>query len=174
MTTKFDRNDDDYQDWLKSHPNGYVINARRRLVPSYMVLHRVSCRSVRSYSLFAPHGAYTERGYVKICAEKVSDLRAWVRKNGRPDGTFSKECSLCNWALSSCLGNFLVFRKPRPPSGLAPKGVGADIGYGMMAYQLDLEAGKRLDTNNFSVARWVWRRVKMWASNLFSTQRSLS
>lgn len=96
MPVLFDGNDDAYQDWLAENPHGYVTNARRNMSPSYRVLHRASCSTIRNYKGRVRQGAFTERSYIKICATEVDDLRDWLRRNGRPDGTFSKECSLCN------------------------------------------------------------------------------
>jgi hypothetical protein len=94
----FDGDDDAYQAWLEDHPGGYVINTRRRpgFDPSLMVLHRASCRLIRDYNEMAQEGGFTERKYVKICSVSISALREWVRQHGRPDGSFSKECSHCN------------------------------------------------------------------------------
>lgn len=91
----FDNSDKDYQSWLSSNPSGFVLNARRSLVPSYMVLHRASCPSISQYTRMAHAGGFTERGYVKVCATDVSALRAWVRQHGRPDSSFSRKCSHC-------------------------------------------------------------------------------
>ena len=93
MPTMFDSRDDAYQDWLLLHPRGYVVNARRRLSPGYMVLHTAQCRTIRTYTGTTPMGAFTERGYVKVCAMELNDLRGWVRRHGRQDGSFSKGCS---------------------------------------------------------------------------------
>ena len=46
----FDNSDTDYQAWLSANPTGFVLNARRSLVPSYMVLHRASCPSISQYT----------------------------------------------------------------------------------------------------------------------------
>jgi hypothetical protein len=96
MVRIFDGNDDAYQAWVVAHPAGFVLNARRSLSPGYMVLHRSTCRSVRYYNPTAPRGAFTERGYVKICATDLVDLKHWARKHGRLNGSFSKVCSLCS------------------------------------------------------------------------------
>lgn len=97
--TIFDGNDDVYQEWLATNPRGYIINARRNLSPSYMVLHRAWCKSIRNYSVVTHKGGFTERAYIKICAPRIDDLRNWLRRHGRPDSTFSNECSRCNYRL---------------------------------------------------------------------------
>ena len=95
MTQLFDGDDAAYQAWLAAHPHGYVLNVRRSLVPGYMVLHRADCHSIGKYHERSKPGGFTERGYLKVCADELVDLRAWVRRHGRPDGSFSKQCSRC-------------------------------------------------------------------------------
>ncbi len=93
----FDGNDDLYQDWLAANANGFVINTSRARRAKYMVLHRARCPSISKYTEFArPHGGFTERDYIKVCAPTVDELRGWVKSNGRDDGSFSNECSHCN------------------------------------------------------------------------------
>lgn len=96
MPVLFDNNDDKYQNWLVKNPDGYVINVRRSMSPSYRVLHRSWCRTIKNYAGLVGKGAFTERSYIKVCSNEIDDLRNWLRKTGRPNGDFSKECSLCN------------------------------------------------------------------------------
>ncbi len=96
MLTVFDSDDDAYQNWLAVNPRGYVVNARRNLSPTYMVLHTASCPTISIYGGMSRKGGFTERAYIKVCAPDIDSLRSWLRKHGRLDGTFSKECSRCN------------------------------------------------------------------------------
>ena len=57
------------------------------------VLHRASCKSI-SNETYAP-GAYTGRGYRKVCAITEAELNLAAKSEGRSDGTFSKRCGLC-------------------------------------------------------------------------------
>lgn len=95
MPVIFDASDDLYRQWLAHNPNGYVINTRRTMPASYMVLHRAGCAKIRDYNLMARQGGFTERHYIEICSPNVADLREWVRQHGRLDGSFSRECSIC-------------------------------------------------------------------------------
>ena len=89
----FDGNDDLYQDWLAANADGFVVNTRRARRASYMMLHRASCSFIKESPW--PPGRFTERTYIKVCAPTVDELRGWVKKHGREDGSFSKECGLC-------------------------------------------------------------------------------
>ena len=91
----FDGNDADYMAWLVRNPDGFVVNIRRQPDPDYMLLHRASCHSISRYTKSTSPGGFTERSYIKVCAGSIEELRDWVRRNGRADGSFSKECSLC-------------------------------------------------------------------------------
>lgn len=81
--------------WLDANRLGWVINTRRLPTPKYMVLHRATCKKIGDYGEMSKPGGFTERSYTKICATNLEELREWVTKNGRPDGSFSKECKLC-------------------------------------------------------------------------------
>ena len=96
MATVFDGNDLAYQQWLAENPTGYVLNSWRAISPSYMVLHRSSCSSVRPDAGVTKPGGFTERRYIKVCATKLSELQQWVRNHGRADGSFSINCSKCS------------------------------------------------------------------------------
>lgn len=88
---KFEKQEAAYRDWLRVHSQGFVLNTRAKLSPSYMVLHRASCRHVTTYSGSATEGGFTERKYRKVCSENVAPIKAWVLGNG---GTISS-CSHC-------------------------------------------------------------------------------
>ncbi len=92
---EFTEDDRSYLRWLDQNPNGFVINSERSKSRNYMVLHHASCRTIWAYGGKAEPGAFTQRSYIKICAPDIASLRAWVRRNGRLDGSFSSECSHC-------------------------------------------------------------------------------
>jgi hypothetical protein len=94
MIAIFD-NDAEYSGWLAAHPDDYVVNTRSGYSPSYMVLHRSSCSTIDPSTSSSDAGAFTERGYIKICATNLESLRSLARALGRKDGSFSAECSKC-------------------------------------------------------------------------------
>ena len=87
--------DDDagYLAWIASNPDGFVLNVHRVPDASYVVLHRAGCGSISSERRVS--GAYTARGYRKICVANAIELEAAARREGRSDGTPSKRCGLC-------------------------------------------------------------------------------
>jgi hypothetical protein len=68
-----------YLSWIASNPDGFVLNVRRTPDPDYVVLHRASCRSI---STTREPGAYTCRGYRKICAADMHELRFAAGRDG--------------------------------------------------------------------------------------------
>jgi hypothetical protein len=96
MPVEFNSDDEPYLAWLGAHPAGYVLNTERAHSPEYMVLHRANCPSISVLVPPARPGGFTERDYVKVCADSVADLSAWVRLHGRPSGSFSERCPRCN------------------------------------------------------------------------------
>ena len=94
--TIHDGSDALYMDWLAHNPDGFVVNSRQDPDPNYTVLHRSTCHSISQYTRSSSEGAFTERSYIKICSLSIDALRDWVKRNGRADRSFSRECGFCN------------------------------------------------------------------------------
>ena len=90
---EFDGDDEAYFDWLAIYPEGYVVNARRKRSPDYVVLHRATCGKISNDDL--DPGAYTERAYVKFCVESLADAAIVPTLCGRRRGSFTKRCGFC-------------------------------------------------------------------------------
>lgn len=82
MPEIFSGNDGAYLEWLKANPNGFVVNARTRDDPSYLVLHRATCWTI-SRAGSKPGGGFTERAYRKLCADSVEELSS-LAESARP------------------------------------------------------------------------------------------
>ena len=85
--------DDRYLRWVSDNPTGFVLNVRRNPGANYTVLHRATCGSVTRPR---DEGAYTARGYRKVTADTVEELRRYTRSLGRADGSFSGACGHCD------------------------------------------------------------------------------
>ena len=96
MTPKvFDEGDESFLAWMAEHPNGFVLNRRSSGKSSnYLVLHGSGCRMVSSYSGVARPGAFTTRGYVKICSTELDELRSYARRECGSDD-FTGHCGTC-------------------------------------------------------------------------------
>ena len=90
---EFKNDEAGYFSWITSHPRGYVLNVRSEPDPTYVVLHRARCGQISSTK--REPGAYTERNFRKWCGESMEELHLAAKREGRPDGTFSKRCGLC-------------------------------------------------------------------------------
>jgi hypothetical protein len=82
-----------YMCWLETHPDGILVNTRRRPDPTYAVLHRSTCTTIRRATRGTAAAPFTGRGYIKICADSESELLAWARRLG--GNGFSRRCTLC-------------------------------------------------------------------------------
>jgi hypothetical protein len=87
--------DDDrgYVCWVRDNPSGFVLNVRRNPGPNYTVLHRATCQTIARPR---DDGSYTGRGYLKVVAGSVDELRRFTRSLGRADGSFSGACGHCD------------------------------------------------------------------------------
>ncbi len=72
--SEFVDNDIHYLRWLKNHSEGYVINTTRSKSSSYMVLHRSICPLISEFSKRRKVGGFTERDYIKICSDDLSNF----------------------------------------------------------------------------------------------------
>jgi hypothetical protein len=91
MAVKFQDDDDAYLNWLSGHPDGFVLNCERHPKPDYLILHAASCHSI---TRLQPAARRWTKGYVKVCADTVADVEAWVRATV-PDGS-AVACPICS------------------------------------------------------------------------------
>jgi hypothetical protein len=77
--------DDDgaYLDWIGTHKGGWVVNAHRNPRSDYLQLHKAWCPTISDPR---DPGAYTERGYIKLCATSKAPLDSYLdeRVGGKP------------------------------------------------------------------------------------------
>ena len=84
----FDDRENEYRAWLLNNSDGYVVNSRKRIDKSYLILHRSTCGSISSEKI----QNYTTTSYFKICSVRVGELEKWARE--MVNGTL-KKCRLC-------------------------------------------------------------------------------
>ena len=89
---KFDEDDGEYLAWIASHPNGFVVNSRRKPTAGYLVLHRSICPSIDGRVQHAS-GGYTERSYIKFASDNLDDLRSGLATIAP---RFSGHCQRCD------------------------------------------------------------------------------
>jgi len=89
----FDSEDAPYLAWLAIHPDGLVVNTRRRVDPTYAVLHRASCYLIKEPPRAVKADPLTSHGYVKICGIGMEAVMAGLRAHGLTG--ISKRCGRC-------------------------------------------------------------------------------
>lgn len=85
---RFVNDDDGYRHWLAAHPDGYVLNCNHRPQPSYLKLHRTSCRHMNR-----PDVTNWTGSYAKVCSADVALLDQWAisEVDTQPD-----RCPVCH------------------------------------------------------------------------------
>ena len=68
----------EYLRWVRSNPNGYVVNTYRTPSQSYLTLHRASCWTITG----THHRNYTTGAYSKVCSERRAELERWAGSLG--------------------------------------------------------------------------------------------
>ena len=86
-----------FSNWIATNQEGFVVNTRRVLDPSYLVLHAANCASMQSYrGMDKNPGGFTERGYQKICAATADELLTYLSVETGNKYPITKYCSRCN------------------------------------------------------------------------------
>jgi hypothetical protein len=82
---------DNYLQWIKENPNGYVLNCNINPNSNYLVIHRAHCYTINNLQKQA--NSWTEK-YQKICSEDINELKKWARLNvnGYSDVTICSKC----------------------------------------------------------------------------------
>lgn len=83
--------DDDagYLGWLAAHPAGFVLNVERTPRPSYLMLHRASCRTISGRPT---RGGPWTGPYIKVCSDDQLHIAAWA---GQRVGAAPTPCGIC-------------------------------------------------------------------------------
>ncbi len=87
-------NDHEYGRGLANHPEGFVANFTAAGIPSEVLLHRASCKTILPGQRpdYLP-GAFPERRYRKACAGELRDLVDWSARRGW--SAVTREFGLC-------------------------------------------------------------------------------
>jgi hypothetical protein len=75
----FIKEDDEYLRWLDENPVGWVVNANRRPVPSYLIVHRATCAHISTDE----RENWTTNQYIKICSHEYDELKDWAHPRCR-------------------------------------------------------------------------------------------
>jgi hypothetical protein len=72
----FRHDDEGYERWVRAHRDDFVVNARQRITPAYLRLHRAWCDRITI--LQAGATTWTGGQYVKICTSDRKALETWT------------------------------------------------------------------------------------------------
>ena len=89
-----------YLNWLKSNPNGFVLNCcnveDEIFVRDYFILHKSTCYTISSQAGRYKFGGYTERNYMKYCSMNKMDLIEKMKDFLKPEHKNVRFCKICN------------------------------------------------------------------------------
>jgi hypothetical protein len=82
--------DDDarYLGWIAQNPDGFVLNTERKPTPTYLVLHRATCRTIGGTPA---RGDRWTTAYQKVCGTR-SELELWATQEVHAE---PRLCPLC-------------------------------------------------------------------------------
>jgi hypothetical protein len=90
MRTTFLDDDAGFIRWRDTHPGGFVVNHEPQPKPTYLKVHRATCRTLNG--THPAHGDNWTSGYGKTCSDDMNELRRWALALG---GDLDP-CHLCN------------------------------------------------------------------------------
>ncbi len=76
----FTNADVEFMRWRDTHPRGYIVNHDHEAKPSYLKLHRATCRTLAS--ALPGRGDNWTGAYSKTCSDDINELRQWARVKG--------------------------------------------------------------------------------------------
>ena len=83
----FKDDEDGYERWLESHPNGYVLNTGTTRGSGDVTLHRARC------GLIAPRpNLRWTHDYIKVCSTDESEVTGWACRKRDEE---LKKCEKC-------------------------------------------------------------------------------
>ena len=70
--------DDDagYLQWLRDHPDGFVLNIQHSHHASDAKVHRADCHTISGEN--PAGGAWTGPSYIKVCADRLTAVEQWA------------------------------------------------------------------------------------------------
>ena len=74
----FEDDDAGYLAWIDGHQHGFVVNTTRKPDPRYLILHRVSCGTIRGKPACGER--WMTGDFIKACAETRVELDRWARE----------------------------------------------------------------------------------------------
>src|SRR6266478_10232409 len=90
----FDHKESAYHAWLRSNPDGYVLNVFRRRPSTFARVHRSSCVSLRRTGTRSTAAEpFTSQDYIKVCADGGRDLLRWSADRGDREPRVCQRCA---------------------------------------------------------------------------------
>lgn len=119
-TQVFDSGDAPFLEWMKDHPDGYVLNTERRVTSTVTFLHRSGCHHLTGLVSGQGPDGYTQRKYIKVCSEDASLLLAWCLRERTNSGGIRRYCKTCN--PPSLVAPFINYADEVPREGIYYEG----------------------------------------------------
>lgn len=92
---EFDGGDEPFLEWMKKHPEGYVLNVKQKSTSGFAVFHDSQCSHISGVLSSHRSDAHTKHDKIKVCAEETEPLVEWLADN-RPKAVFGAEvCGHC-------------------------------------------------------------------------------
>lgn len=78
---KFDSGDEPFLGWMDEHPEGYVLNVKRKSSSGFAVFHDSECSHISGVLSSHRSDAHTKLDKIKVCVEETEPLVEWLTQN---------------------------------------------------------------------------------------------
>lgn len=101
---EFDSGDEPFLEWMERHPEGYVLNVKRKSSSGFAVFHDSQCSHISGVLSSHRSDAHTRHKKIKVCAEETEPLVEWLTEN-RPKGIGGADvCDDCELSIDEIKG----------------------------------------------------------------------
>lgn len=111
----FDSGDEPYKQWMEEHPEGYVLNVKRKTSSGFAVFHDSQCSHILGVLSSHRSDAHTKHDKIKVCAEETEPLVEWLTDNRRKAVYGAEVCDDCELETEDIEG--LGFRQRPEETG---------------------------------------------------------
>jgi hypothetical protein len=90
---EFSHNDAGYVEWVRQHPQGYVVVSWNPPRSNYLSLHRADCHCIDPAQ--AHHVENWTHSYIKVCADTIEELQDWAANQFGEEHRSLTSCGHC-------------------------------------------------------------------------------
>ena len=101
---EFNSGDEPFLEWMENHPDGFVLNVKRKPSSAFAVFHDSQCSHISGVLSSHRSDAHTKHNKIKVCAEETEPLVDWLMDNRLKAIAGAGVCADCELTLEQIDG----------------------------------------------------------------------